>query len=170
MTVEQKKALLGEMPGFLQGAQIGQFNMFVESGAKVVYNEYVAQEEKKKGDMDPAAKDAIMDYVKRLMPIVREQYQGMYENMWLGILELKEVKLQVYNKGKQQDTTFNRNFVAQIIHQLGSRIYVPDANAVVMAEHLEPGKGKDHPVRQKLGEMPEKVVIKAVEELIKDKI
>lgn len=170
MTVEQKKALLGEMPGFLQGAQIGQFNMFVESGAKVVYNEYAAQEEKKKGDMDPAAKDAIMDYVKRLMPIVREQYQGMYENMWLGILELKEVKLQVYNKGKQQDTTFNRNFVAQIIHQLGSRIYMPDANAVVMAEHLEPGKGKDHPVRQKLGEMPEKVVIKAVEELIKDKI
>ena len=170
MTVEQKKALLGEMPGFLQGAQIGQFNMFVESGAKVEYNEYAAQEEKKKGDMDPAAKDAIMDYVKRLMPIVREQYQGMYENMWLGILELKEGKLQVYNKGKQQDTTFNRNFVAQIIHQLGSRIYVPDANAVVMAEHLEPGKGKDHPVRQKLGEMPEKVVIKAVEELIKDKI
>ena len=104
------------------------------------------------------------------LPIVREQYQGMYENMWLGILELKEVKLHVYNKGKQQDTTFNRNFVAQIIHQLGSRIYMPDANAVVMAEHLEPGKGKDHPVRQKLGEMPEKVVIKAVEELIKDKI
>ena len=88
MTVEQKKALLGEMPGFLQGAQIGQFNIFVESGAKVVYNEYAAQEEKKKGDMDPAAKDAIMDYVKRLMPIVREQYQGMYENMWLGILEV----------------------------------------------------------------------------------
>ena len=170
MTVDQKKALLEEMPGFLQGAQIGQFNMFVESGAKVVYNEYAAPETENEGDKEPAAKDAVMDYVNRLMPVVREQYQSIYHDIWLGILELKEVKLQVYNKGKQQDTTFNRNFVAQIIHQLGSRIYMPDANAVVMAEHLEPGKGKDHPVRQKLGELPEKVVIKAVEELIKDKI
>ena len=60
--------------------------------------------------------------------------------------------------------------MAQIIHQLGNRLYLPDANTVVMAEHLEPGKGKDHPVRQKLGEMPEKVVGKAIEELIKDRL
>ena len=33
MDTETKKALLEGMSGFLQGAQIGQFNMFVESGA-----------------------------------------------------------------------------------------------------------------------------------------
>ena len=41
MDTETKKALLEGMSGFLQGAQIGQFNMFVESGAKVVYLEQV---------------------------------------------------------------------------------------------------------------------------------
>ena len=108
-----------------------------------------------------------MDYVKRLMPVVREEYQSVYVDMWLGILDLKEVKLQVYNKGKQQGTSFNRDFVAQIIHQLGQRIYTPEANTVVMAEYLEPEKGRDHPVRKKLGEKPEKVIAKAIEEQIK---
>ena len=102
------------------------------------------------------------------MPVVREEYQSVYVDMWQGILDLKEVKLQVYNKGKQQGTTFNRDFVAQIIHQLGQRIYMPEANSVVMAEHLEPEKGKDHPVRKKLGEMPDRVIVKAIEEQIKD--
>ena len=36
MTQEEKKDLLESLPGFLRGAQIGQFNMFVESGSKVV--------------------------------------------------------------------------------------------------------------------------------------
>lgn len=42
MKTEEKKALLESLPGFLQGAQIGQLNMFVESGAKVVYQENAA--------------------------------------------------------------------------------------------------------------------------------
>ena len=50
MGTETKKALLEGMSGFLQGAQIGQFNMFVESGAKVVYLEQEVSEEKKKVD------------------------------------------------------------------------------------------------------------------------
>ena len=108
--------------------------------------------------------------MKRLTPIVREEYQSIYGDLWLGILDVKEVKLQVYNKGKQQGTTFNRDFVAQIIHQLGNRIYLPDANPVVMAEHLEPEKGKDHPVRQKLGESPDKSIKNAVEAFLKDKL
>ena len=45
MTNEEKKALLEGMPGMLQGASIGQLNMFVESGAKVVYQEYAAPRE-----------------------------------------------------------------------------------------------------------------------------
>ena len=141
-----------------------------EAGSEVFYNKEQVAKEKEEKENDTSLRQSVMEYVNRLMPVVREQYQSIYHDIWLGILELKEVKLQVYNKGKQQDTTFNRNFVAQIIHQLGDRLYLPDANTVVMAEHLEPGKGKDHPVRQKLGEMPEKVVGKAIEELIKDRL
>ena len=143
-----------------------QINILTGDGIHISYK----SSEEKKGEHEPVSKDAIMEYVKRLMPVVRKEYQSVYSEMWLGILDVKEVKLQVYNKGKQQGTTFNRDFVAQIIHQLGSRIYMPEANAVVMAEHLEPEKGRDHPVRQKLGESPDKSIKKAIEAFLKDNL
>ena len=64
MDTETKKALLEGMSGFLQGAQIGQFNMFVESGAKVVYLEQEVSEEKKKVDCQTLVK--CVDQVREL--------------------------------------------------------------------------------------------------------
>ena len=159
---------IDKLKGLFEGGNFpnAQINILTGDGIHISYK----SSEEKKGEPEPASKDAIMDYVKRLMPVVREEYQSVYVDMWLGILDLKEVKLQVYNKGKQQGTSFNRDFVAQIIHQLGQRIYTPEANTVVMAEYLEPEKGRDHSVRKKLGEKPEKVIAKAIEEQIKDVI
>ena len=110
------------------------------------------------------AKESILEYVGRLTPIVKDEYKDCYNEMWNGLLELREVKQIVYDRGKQQDTTFNRNLVAQIIHQIKDKVYVPTANTVQMAECLEPGKGGAHSVRQKLGESPDKVIKKSVEE------
>ena len=159
---------IDKLKGLFEGGHFpnAQISILTGDGIHISYK----SSEEKKGEPEPASKDAIMEYVKRLMPVVREEYQSVYSEMWLGILDVKEVKLQVYNKGKQKGTTFNRDFVAQIIHQLGSRIYMPEANAVVMAEHLEPEKGKDHPVRQKLGESPDKSIKNAVEAFLKDKL
>ena len=156
------------MKGLFEGGNFpnAQINILTGDGVHISYK----SRKEKKGEHEPVSKDAIMEYVKRLMPVVRKEYQSVYSEMWLGILDVKEVKLQVYNKGKQQGTTFNRDFVAQIIHQLGSRIYMPEANAVVMAEHLEPEKGRDHPVRQKLGESPDKSIKKAIEAFLKDNL
>lgn len=155
--------------GLFEGGNFpnAQINVLTGDGVHV---SYTRSKEKENNTPDPAAKDAIMEYVKRLKPLVRQSLLDSYETLWLNILEVKEVKMQVYNKGKQQDTVFNRNLVAQITHLLGNRVYVPEAKPVVMAEHLEPGKGKDHPVRQKLGEMPEKNIKNAIEEVIKDDI
>ena len=111
-----------------------------------------------------------MEYLWRLKPVVREQYLSVYGEIWDGILELNEVKVLIYNKGKQQDTTFNRNLLAQLIHQVGDRLYLPTANTVQMAECLEPGKGQEHSVRQKLGESPEKPIKTAVEAYLKELI
>jgi len=155
--------------GLFEGGNFPNAQIIVMTGDGV-HISYESPVRKAKGEPEPASKDAIMEYVKKLTPIVREEYQGVYSEMWLGILELKEVKSRVYNKGKQQGTTFNRDFVAQIIHQLGNRIYLPDANPVVMAEHLEPEKGKDHPVRQKLGESPDKSIKKAIEAFLRAKV
>ena len=173
MTTEEKQALFAKLPEILQGASIGQLNMIVEGGAKVVYQEQHFQGDQKPVNSDAnqkPVKEAIMDYLWRLKPVIREQYLSVYDEIWDGILELHEVKMQIYQKGKQRDTTFNRNLLAQIIHQVSDRLYLPTANTVKMAEYLEPEKGMEHSVRQKLGESPEKTNKKAVDEYMKSKI
>ena len=145
--------------------KIGQFIMDNHGTMNIDNN--MGEEKASSGQQSGYGKNSIMEYVDRLKPIVREEWLPKYDEMWNGILELKEVKLQVYDKGKQQNTTFNRNLVAQIIHIISSKVFVPTANTVKMAECLEPGKGVAHPVRQQLGEVPEKVIKKSVEEYLK---
>jgi hypothetical protein len=136
-----------------------------QSGAQVYYMPNKQEENPQKTE-NLQGKEAIIDYLDRLKPMVKAEYKDRYDTLWEGVLELSQVKAVIYNKGKQQDTTFNRNLLAQIIHQLGV-LYVPTANTVQMAMQLEPEKGADHPVRQKLGEVPEKTIKKAVDEYIK---
>ena len=152
------------------GMSVGQFIM--ENTGTITYNDHrsIEKEEKKSGESASCSKEAIMEYVGRLKPVVKTEYQADYDTIWEGILELTQVRTLVYNKGKQQDTTFNRNLVAQIIHQVSDWLYLPTANTVKMAEYLEPEKGIEHPVRQKLGESPERDVKKAIEAYVRERI
>ena len=152
------------------GMSVGQF--ILENTGTITYNDHrgAEKEGQKCGGSASGSKEAIMEYVGRLKPVVKTQYQAEYDTIWEGILELTQVRTLVYNKGKQQDTTFNRNLVAQIIHQVSDWLYLPTANTVKMAEYLEPEKGSEHPVRQKLGESPEKDVKKAIEAYVRERI
>ena len=168
MTRLEKKDLI---TGLLQGANLehAQINLILEEGTTIGYSINQANDSKKPSNSHHT-NDAIMDYVGRLKPMVRESYVDCYDQLWMGILELDEVKTHVYDSGKQQDTTFNRNLVAQIIHQMAATIFVPTANTVKMAQYLEPSKGGDHPVRQKLGESPEKKIKISVDKYLKQHI
>lgn len=139
-----------------------------ESGSEVFYEKM--SENKKESVETTSGKEAIIEYVMRLKSLVKVEYQERYEELWMGILDLNEVRLQVYNKGKQQDTTFNRNLVAQIIHLLINRIFLPSTKMAQMAEQLEPEKGVEHPVRKKLGEAPDKKIKKSVEDYLLDNL
>lgn len=146
------------------GLSVGQ--LIIENTGTITYNDHrTCAEEQKSHDCPPMARDSIMEYVGRLKPLVRSDILDGYDALWLRILELQEVRGLVYNKGKQQDTTFNRNLVAQIIHQMGQRVYIVGASDQQMAEYLEPEKGKDHSVRKKLGESPDAPVKRAIETL-----
>lgn len=164
MTKEEK---LEFAKGLLQGANLehAQINLVVEAGAMVCYTTNQTNDINHQNTYEHP-NEAIMEYVDRLKPMVREEFVGTYDQLWSGILELEEVKLQVYNKGKQQDTIFNRNLIAQIIHQIAARVYLPSANTVNMAERLEPGKGANHSVRQRLGEVPDVEIKKSVEKYL----
>jgi hypothetical protein len=109
--------------------------------------------------------DSILEYVMRLHPDhVREEWRDKYPSLWERILELPSVASKVYNKGKQQGTTFNRSLVGNILHLLAERKVLATANATKLAQVLEGDANAS--VRGKLGEMPEKEIRMAVEEMI----
>lgn len=114
-------------------------------------------------------RQSIIEYVNRLMPVVSVEYRDQFSKIWMDILEDEAVRCVIYNRGKQQGTAFNRNLVAQISRMMAlDGIIVKGTNDVMMAELLEPEKGKHHPVRNQLGLVPyDERVKRAVEAVFK---
>ena len=111
------------------------------------------------------SKNTILEYVMRLHPLhVREEWREKYEALWEEILELPAVSATIYNKGKQQGTTFNRNLVANILHLLAEKKVLKTDNATRLAIELEGDTNAS--VRAKLGEMPPKEIKESIEVLI----
>ena len=112
------------------------------------------------------SKKSILEYVMRLHPLhVRQEWREKYQALWEEILELPAVSATIYNKGKQQGTTFNRNLVANILHLMAEKkVLAFTANATKMAEMLEGDTNAS--VRAKLGEMPPKEMKESIEVLI----
>ncbi len=112
--------------------------------------------------------ESIMKYVGKLKDIVDEKYQNVYVDMWNKILQLESVKNKVYNKGKQQDTIFNRDLVANIIHLMKENgIFKKGTTVASTARLLEPEKGVGHPVRAKLGLPPDDTtLVKEIKQVI----
>ena len=101
----------------------------------------------------------------RLHPAqVRVEWHDKYLPLWERILELPSVASKVYNKGKQQGTTFNRSLVSNILHLLAERRVLTTTNATRLAEVLEGSANAS--IRGSLGEMPGKVICKEVEEVL----
>ena len=59
----------------------------------------------------------IMQYVSNLKEFVAKEWQSRYDDLWKTILEDTEVACVIYDPGKQQNTTFNRKLVANIIYE-----------------------------------------------------
>ena len=109
-------------------------------------------------------KETILEYVMRLHPTqVREQWQDKYLALWESILELPAVSAIIYEKGKQQGTTFNRNLVGNILHLMAEKKILTTSNATKLAELLEGDSNSS--IRKMLGEMPVKKIKDALETL-----
>lgn len=70
-------------------------------------------------DMESVRKE-ILDYVGKTLSLVEEKWKSIYMDLWDDILDLKEVSTDAYDRGRQQNTTFNRKLVANIIYYLGN--------------------------------------------------
>ena len=158
---------------FAQGAIVNNGQMNVGGGTIHVHvqgKEHVVEEQAENATCNPQPdKKSIIDYVMKLHPVyVSKEWQDKYEGLWKQILELPVVAEKIYDKGRQQGTTFNRNLVANILHLMAEKkVLAFTANATKMAEVLEGDANAS--VRAKLGEMPPKEVKDAVEEWLKCK-
>lgn len=97
-------------------------------------------------------KTEIMDYVTKLKQYVAKDWKNRYESLWKEILALSEVDAEVYEPGRQQGTTFNRNLIANIIYIMCKEGVISENNATTLTVALE--GDKEHPVRAKLKENP----------------
>lgn len=165
MDTEKKPEQKGGIINYFQGATI--HNMVINGNMTKSGNENYYQE-KHKEEKAEGARQSVMDYVTRLMPVVASDFRELYPRIWHDILEQDAVSRVVYDKGSQKGTVFNRNLVAQISHMMATEgVIVRQTTDVRMAELLEPEKGKNHSVRGALAMSPDdKQVKKAVFEVL----
>lgn len=111
-------------------------------------------------------KAEIMQYVSNLKQYVSPEWSNRDEATWQSVLCLPEVSCIVCEPGKQKDTTFNRNLVANIIYIMCEKGILAETNATTLAKALE--GDKDHPVRAQLRTKPEdRLILEKIENVIR---
>ena len=114
-------------------------------------------------------REEIIDYVSKTLDLVEEKWKPVYMELWNDILDLKELTPEVYDRGRQQNTTFNRKLVVNIIYYLGnfrkngSGIY-GSYNATAVVNRLEGMTNCS--ARFELGLQPPKAIRDAIDLLL----
>ena len=107
-----------------QEVKIGTVQNYNPNATTVINNNYGSYPKSKEnplGEIDHSAiRQEIINYVGKTLHLVEEKWKPVYLDLWEEILNIKEVAAEVYDRGRQHDTTFNRNLVANIIHFLGN--------------------------------------------------
>lgn len=110
-------------------------------------------------------KTEIMTYVSRIKQYVANEWRNRYETTWRSVLDIPEVKSIVFSHGKQKDTLFNRNLVANIIYIMCNAGFYTDTNATALTIALE--DDKEHSVRGQLAKEPaDELLVKHVKALL----
>lgn len=156
-----------------QEVRIGYVENYVPNATTVINNHYgEGGKAQPKADKETAKADLIvrrgeiMRYVGNLKPFVAKDWKNRYEATWHAILDLPEVSAVIFEPGKQRDTSFNRNLVANLIYIMCGCGIITESNATKLTEALE--GDKDHSVRAQLRTEPEdKAILVKVESLLK---
>ena len=155
-----------------QEIKIGYVENYVPNATTVINNHYgdsrkaqpVVDKETSKADL-LVRRGEIMRYVGNLKQYVAKEWKNRYEATWHAILDLSAVAAVIYEPGKQKDTSFNRNLVANIIYIMCDRGIIDESNATKLTEALE--GDKDHSVRAQLRTEPtDAVLLNEVKELL----
>ena len=111
-------------------------------------------------------KAEIMEYVSRIKMYVADEWKNRYETIWRSVLDIPEVESLVFSPGKQKDTLFNRNLVANIIYVMCNAGFYAETNATTLPIALE--DDKEHSVRRQLAKDPaDERLVKHVKALLR---
>ena len=133
--------------------------------ATTVINNHYGDRKPERTATDSNAKNAdrvqrqaeIMQYVNNLKPYVAPDWKNRYDTLWRLILQQPEVSAVVCDPGKQRDTTFNRDLVANIIYIMCNAGIIAETNATTLTLALEGDKA--HSVRAQLRKVPQDSII-----------
>ena len=107
----------------------------------------------------------IMTYVSRIKQYVAKEWKNRYETTWRSVFDIPEVKRIVFSPGKQKDTLFNRNLIANIIYIMCNAGFYTDTNATALTIALE--GNNEHSVRGQLAKEPaDELLVKHVKALL----
>ncbi len=117
-----------------------------------------------------AQRQDILQYVGKTLQLVRYDWKDKYMALWEDILDLPDVNAFVYQKGRQQNTSFNRKLVLHIICYLGKDadggIGIFERNYVATNVAMLLDDGCEKSTRPELGFKPEKSIQMAIDELM----
>ena len=107
-----------------QEIHIGNVQNYVPNATTVINHNYGSSPKAKDKDPDgidhPSIRQEIVNYVGKTLKLVERKWQDRYLDLWNDILDLEVVADEVYDRGRQKGTLFNRKLVANIIHYLGN--------------------------------------------------
>ena len=150
---------LAESLSYLRVSRKELYEVFA---AMLVLERYTREEQPEGEDFA-----AIKTYVGRAKPLLAADWtEQAYLELWDEVLALPGVKTMADKKGRQKNTTFNRNLIANILHTMANGgVFAAGTTNQAMAETLE--GTKDHSVREAVGNAPKDRVIKSsIEKLI----
>lgn len=154
-----------EMARCLGYLRLSRKELYEVYAALILLNRYTQEQESSTADFTD-----IKEYISRVKCLLAANWTlEKYYAVWDDILSLPAVKTIVRNKGKQQNTTFNRNLIAHILQTMMIKgVFGHGVTNQAMAESLE--GSKDHSVRTALScVLEDKVMRTAIEKLIDHK-
>ena len=149
--------------------KIGNVQNYNPNATTVINNNYgtrVKSQGSQEGEVvdKEELRPKIIAYVEKTLDYVSDDWKNKFKTLWEDILRIKEVDAEVYNRGEQQGTLFNRVLVAAITHVLiDAKVYVK-CTYTALAIALE--NNEEHHVRQELGKYPSDDIQKAVKKLV----
>lgn len=117
-------------------------------------------------DPNPVREDILL-YIDRIYSHFTDSWKANYRKWWKEIIDHPAVATEIYNKGQQKDTTFNRNLIGNIINYLGHHGMIRQWNASDLTIALE--NNKDHSIRTSgLSKEPPPYIVNVLKPYVKD--